>query len=373
LLFLESKKSFQISFAKSNQGQSIMSTDPSRLVMGVAFKHMASYFGELGRKMESSMPIESILAEASAVLAASGALPQAVAASVVSDPAPDVKSEAAEASSKKKSGKRKRDPLMPKRPKTAFILHNQKYTPLLKKERPGVKITMTLLAEHWKATVDPERATFEAEAKVLNVEYKKKMAVYKELKAKELKAIQAAQPAAEVEDVSTSQPKRKKKKKKRDPLQPKRPLSGFLRHNAKYRSIVKEENPEAKAKEMMGLLATHWKAYPAADRKKLTDAADKEMVEFKITMAAYKAGKVSEVSATAAAVPAAAAAPALLAGTTPGKTSEKKLKKKKKSKDAAEAGTSTPAESETGKKRKKKKKAKSTKKKKKSSQSKKLL
>lgn len=300
--------------------------------------------------MGSSTPLEEILAEASSGLSA-----VALGAAAIS--ADDVKAEAA--STKGKKGKRKRDPDEPKRPLTAFILHNLKYVGALKKERPDVKMTMSVLAHHWKhETEASEKKEILEKAKELKAEYGKKMSAYRERKASE---VDHSSDAVKGDDQPIVPPK-KKSKKQRDPLQPKRPLSGFLVHNAKYRSIVKAEHPEAKAKDLMKLLGDHWKVIPAAEKETFQSDAKKKMEVWKKAFEAYKLGKTSAPALVASTGPESAAAE--VTGKTPKPSGRKK--KKKKSKGAIAVGTTsatvTPADSD---KKRKKKRKKSTKKKKK--------
>jgi len=267
---------------------------------------MASYFEVLSRKMQGNMTVEQILAEVT------------------------------------------RDPTQPKRPPTAFLLHNRQYRSVLKAQKPKEKVTVQALAHHWNHEIlATEKEKLVTEAKELKTEYNKLMVVYRERKARE-NNISAVSAVA----VSSSR-KRKKRNKDRDPLKPKNPQSAFLAHNAKYRPILKLEHPGVSGKEMFKLLGAHWNSDAiSAEKKEFKIAAGKRKDAYKIELAAYELKKASKP------------VPAPVAIVAPATGSAKK--KKMKSEDAVAAGTTfgttTPANS--GKKHKKKRKKSSKKKKK---------
>ena len=168
---------------------------------------------------------------------------------------------------------------------------------------------------HWKNLGAEEKQTFLAEASTLSAAYTA------EIKAYDLKKTGGVAS------------------------KPKRPLTAYQLHNRELRADLKKRNPEAKGKDMMRILALHWKGL--TDEQKVPFQA--EAAKLKEAHSKVKAAfsKVASASATTSSAPPSDAAKANAEPPTKKekkkkrkqsdekKKRKKKKKKKKKKKDAS--------------------------------------
>lgn len=78
---------------------------------------------------------------------------------------------------------------------------------------------------------------------------------------------------------------KKKKKKKVDPNAPKRPMSAFMYFSRDYRSVLKEQHPEASFGELGKLLGSTWRELGSSEREKYSDLAREDRARFEAEMA----------------------------------------------------------------------------------------
>jgi len=83
----------------------------------------------------------------------------------------------------------------------------------------------------------------------------------------------------------------KKRKAKRDPDLPKRPKSGYQFYVCEHTPTLRAAQPEAKMKELMGVLANDWKKLSEEEKEKYQKLAVEEKTVYQDKMDNYKANK----------------------------------------------------------------------------------
>jgi hypothetical protein len=105
-------------------------------------------------------------------------------------------------------------------------------------------------------------------------------------------------PAKKAKVAKDDQASKKAKDPKRvkDPNEPKRPLTAFLFFNQDHREAVVKANPAAKNTDLMGLLATKWKAAPAPVKEKYNKKAEEAKAQYTVVKKAYEEEKADAAS-----------------------------------------------------------------------------
>ena len=78
---------------------------------------------------------------------------------------------------------------------------------------------------------------------------------------------------------------KKKKKRKVNPNMPKRPLSAFMYFSCDYRSVLKEQHPEASFGELGKLLGSTWRDLGSSEKEKYTDMARDDRARYEAELA----------------------------------------------------------------------------------------
>tara|TARA_A100001015_G_scaffold147430_1_gene163477 strand:+ start:764 stop:1243 length:480 start_codon:yes stop_codon:yes gene_type:complete len=134
---------------------------------------------------------------------------------------------------KSKSNKKKRDPLRPKRPLTAFMRFSTFKRSELKKKHSDLSMTelSKLIGEAWRNASDEEKRPHQEQAAEDHEEYRVKMEKYKEMK-------------------------------------PKRPRTAYAFYMKINRQSIANKYPDKNPRELMQYVAAAWKACGTTEKDK---------------------------------------------------------------------------------------------------------
>ena len=162
----------------------------------------------------------------------------------------------------KKGKKKKKDPNAPKRPRSAYILYCQENRSAVKTANPDFKPSelMSKLGEMWKNLSKEDKQEFVEQAESDKERYNKERSNYKG-------------PVGGDDDDDDS-PKKKTKKVPKDPSQ-KKAKSGYLVFGDEQRPVIKKQNPDFKAKDIIAEIGRRWKALTESERMQFNEKAKK--------------------------------------------------------------------------------------------------
>eukprot|EP01104_Vermistella_antarctica_P020436 TRINITY_DN8738_c0_g1_i1.p1 TRINITY_DN8738_c0_g1~~TRINITY_DN8738_c0_g1_i1.p1 ORF type:complete len:194 (+),score=71.51 TRINITY_DN8738_c0_g1_i1:80-661(+) len=178
-----------------------------------------------------------------------------------------------------KPEKKKRDPNAPKKPMSAWLFFCQENRALVTAENPEAKAPdiLKLLGVKKKTINAKEAKKYDDMAVAARKAYDEKMANYV------------------VPDEFKNQ------KQKKDPNMPKRALSAWLYYCAAHRATVKVDNPDAKAPDILKLLAAKKKLATEKELEQYQALADKDKERYQKEMAIYKVNHPKKKTAKPAA------------------------------------------------------------------------
>jgi hypothetical protein len=162
---------------------------------------------------------------------------------------------------------KRKNPNLPKRAMTAYMLFSQEKRAQIKSKNPDVSFGQVgkLLGEAWATVPEAEKKKFNELAAKDKIRYQKEMASYKE-----------EHPESSDEDEIA----RKKKKKKKDPDAPKKPCSAFFHFSKRIRPKVKEDNPQANFGQLGKIIGEQWIKLGPEERKEFEALAAADKVRY---------------------------------------------------------------------------------------------
>ena len=170
-----------------------------------------------------------------------------------------------------KKSKPKKPKDAPKNARSGYILFSQDMRPVLKKEQPALdaKDTLRTLGAMWKEASEETKKKYQELAEEDKKRFKDEMDNY-------------------VPSESDSEKSDKKTKEKKPKDAPKNVKSGYMFYCAEIRSVVKEENPEMKPKEIMSEMGRRWKEIKDTDEaKKYLKLAEEDKERYAAEKRAY--------------------------------------------------------------------------------------
>lgn len=178
-----------------------------------------------------------------------------------------------------------KDPDMPKRAMSAYMLYNAYRLPELKKAQPGktfVEISKFIAAE-WKS-LGKKAEPFEKEAAKLKKQYRADYAKYEKEKEKKDAAIKASGGKLP-----------SKKKGRKDKNAPKRPQTAYHFFGKTIMEEMRKKNPAVAFGEINRVIATKWKALSDKQKAPYAKQAKVLKVKYDAEMATYRAQKKAGV------------------------------------------------------------------------------
>jgi len=149
----------------------------------------------------------------------------------------------------------------PKRPLSAYQLHNEKYFAMMKEKTNDSRGVFKLLAKHWNEDIsDAEKAKFQKKARHAKEKYDKFMEEFRKSHPVEYKMVEE-----------------KVKKPKRDPNMPRRPMSSYNIYMKERRLVLAKKNKDMKATEIIAQIGKEWRSMGESAK----DSYRKRAVEIK--------------------------------------------------------------------------------------------
>ena len=138
----------------------------------------------------------------------------------------------------------------PKRPLSAYQLHNEKYFPIMKKKAEKATDIFRLLAQRWKNEAsEEEKAKFVKKAAKAKKKYDVEIAEFRKKHPVEYKYVE-----------------KRKVKVKRDPNKPKRAPTSYNLYMKERRVKIAEKHPDMKSTEVIAQIGKEWREM--SDEKK---------------------------------------------------------------------------------------------------------
>lgn len=178
----------------------------------------------------------------------------------------------------KRVSRKSKDPNCPKKPGNAYILFGNDQRDKLKTEDPtlAAKDVMTRIGKLWHDVSEKDKAYYDEKSKQLMLQYKKELQSYKDQNP-------------DWEEHMAGKPDGKKVKKiKKDPNEPKRPSSAYILFGNSRREMLKKENENLSAKEIMTEIGAMWQAASDEEKAPFIEKAKELQEQFKIDMEDYK-------------------------------------------------------------------------------------
>lgn len=175
--------------------------------------------------------------------------------------------------SKKKRGKKNKDPNKPKRNQSAFFLYSNANRARIKEENPNIAFgaVAKLLSAEFKALSDEERAKYDKLAEADKERFVEEMKSY-------------VPPVG----YDSDDDKPTKKKKAKDPNAPKRPMSAYFLYSNAVRNSVKEQNPDAKFGDIAKIISSQYKEMSESELAEWQKKADADKERYHAEMEAYR-------------------------------------------------------------------------------------
>jgi hypothetical protein len=166
---------------------------------------------------------------------------------------------------KKMPLKKKRDPLAPKRPMSAYLIYSQDKRAEVKQAHPDWKLTDTIkhLAMKWKDMPDAEKEVYVQKAGQEKKRYEEEMRQYE------------AKNSAQEES-----PKKSATPKKEARSDVKKPLSAFMLFVRDKRQEVKSQKPELSFGDLSMELAQMWKGLSDDGKKIWLEKAHEDLIRY---------------------------------------------------------------------------------------------
>lgn len=188
---------------------------------------------------------------------------------------------------KRKAGAKKKDPLRPKKARTAYTYFVAENRASIKEKNPDLSFgeLSREVAAQWKAMGEKEKKVFTDKSAKDKVRYSKEMENYVEPSASE---------ESSDEDVPQKGGKKKappKKKAKKDPNMPKRGMNGFMFYVQDNRLRVKENNPDFKAVDITKKLGEEWRGLNEKQKAPYQKKSEDDKARYLRQMEVYNAKK----------------------------------------------------------------------------------
>ena len=203
--------------------------------------------------------------------------------------------DAAKAEVRKRKKMAKKDPNMPRRPKTAYLWFGSSVRPELQAAHPDWKSTdiMREIASRWNALPAGQKAKFEAMAAKDKATYATAMQRYVPPPVDEDE--DAAPPVQKKKKHAEQAASRKRKKMaKKDPNMPRRPKTAYLWFGSSVRPELQAAHPDWKSTDIMREIASRWNALPAGQKAKFEAMAAKDKATYATAMQRYVPPPVDE-------------------------------------------------------------------------------
>lgn len=186
-----------------------------------------------------------------------------------------------------------KDPTRPKRAMTAYLAFTMKNRAKVMTSFPDLKSTevMKKLGMMWKEVSDEGRQQYIEIATQDKIRYETEMKAWKTLQ-NEMPGSRLRLRHDESLKMFQSLGKRrklmKKARKKRDPTRPKRAMNSYNAFSKVKRAYVKENYPNIKPKEVMGILAELWKNTSDEEKVPFIQMAKNDKIRYATEMAEWK-------------------------------------------------------------------------------------
>jgi len=174
---------------------------------------------------------------------------------------------------RRKTKKKKKDPLKPKRGMSAFFLYSNANRARIKAHNPEAKFgdIARLLTAEFKSLPDRQAQKWHKLAEKDKLRYQNEMKHY-----------------VPPEEDSSDDDDGKRRKKKKDPNAPKRSMSAFFHFSNANRNRIKAHNPEAKFGDIAKIISTHFKALPTEERAYWDNKAAEDKARYQQQLQSYK-------------------------------------------------------------------------------------
>eukprot|EP01098_Paradermamoeba_levis_P004630 TRINITY_DN1976_c0_g1_i1.p1 TRINITY_DN1976_c0_g1~~TRINITY_DN1976_c0_g1_i1.p1 ORF type:complete len:352 (-),score=81.76 TRINITY_DN1976_c0_g1_i1:298-1269(-) len=168
----------------------------------------------------------------------------------------------------KRNGRKKKDPNLPKKPLSAFMLFSQDQRPVLRTESPDAKFGEIgkIIGNRWKNLREEERKPYVERSEKAKEAFNQEKSKLGLTSVRFSPSIHFNQPYFNARFVSQN-----KGAQERYPYlnKPKRPLSSFMLFTQKMRNSIVTEYPDAKGREVPKLLGEKWKNLSPDEKKVL--------------------------------------------------------------------------------------------------------